>query len=70
MRARNYQRLPATTSAGPQLPAPAPNASRVHHLLIMIIAVGGIVRRIQTIPPLPPCLIIIIIQLSFYTKEY
>jgi hypothetical protein len=35
----------------------ARNASRVHHLLIMIIAVGGIVRRIQTLPPLPPCLI-------------
>jgi hypothetical protein len=54
------ERLPATRAI-------ARNASRAHHLLIMIIAVGGIVRRIQTLPPLPPCLIIIIIQLSFYT---
>ena len=33
--------------------ASARNATRAHHLLIMIIAVGGIVLRIQTLPPLP-----------------
>ena len=44
--ARNASRSPATKSI-------ARNASRANNLLIMIIAVGGIVRRRRTLPPLP-----------------